>query len=461
MIRGSRLLHAFSSMLAAQLVAAGLGYLFWVVAARALSKEGIAGGYSATATMMLLGTVGMLGYGTYLVDALQSTRARQKRRLLQHALVVVTVSSLLLGVAWVLISPFLSETLRHATPDLATKTLLVLGVVGTALSLMLDQATLGLRQPTLQVTRNLLASVVKFPLLLALVLIGWRGSSVVLVAWVVPLWLSILFLLWRAQVPRAKGEQDGLGSHLRAEVGTVLSNHVLNLALGATSLLMPVIAAVLLVPHDYAVFSLVWLVATFAFLVPYLLAVALFATAVGDVDAYRRQARRTLPLSLALALAMIAAVGLLAPVIMGIFGSGYVDLGADLLRLALLAVLMLIVKDHYFALLRVRRQLTFGGTVALGTMALEIGGATVGGLLLGPLGLVLGWLAGLGVQILFMAWPLIRTLSHSPAEKQARSTGTPATPEADTAGAGPHDPPVEPQADAAPTTHHHAVRSRS
>jgi len=58
------------SLVATQLVTSGLGFLFWLVAARWFSPAGVGFAAAAISAMTLLGTFGMLGLGTLLMGEL-------------------------------------------------------------------------------------------------------------------------------------------------------------------------------------------------------------------------------------------------------------------------------------------------------------------------------------------------------------------------------------------------------
>ena len=404
------LLSAFSSLVGAQVVAALLGYLYWVVAAHGMAPPEIGAAYASVAAMTLLGALAVLGHGTLLVGELPGRPADEQRVILGHSMLVVGAAGALLGVVWAVIGPYLGHTFERAVGDPASAALFVCGVAGTAIGLMLDQAVLGLGRPGAQVTRNLVASGCKFPLILVLVLAGSGSHLAVLVAWVLPLGLSELVLWRRLGLRRAAVPFEPLTAHLRRYARPALLNHAVNVSLGASSLFVPMIAAAVLDAHDYASFSLAWLVATFVFIPPYMLAVALFATSVGDVSTYRAQARSTLPIGLAVGALCYAGAAALGGPIMATFGARYQAEGATILRIVALGVLALVVKDHLFALHRVREQMVSAAVIAVAGLSGELTGAALGAVVAGPTGLGVGWVIALYVQALWMGPIVLRAL---------------------------------------------------
>jgi hypothetical protein len=360
--------------------------------------------------MMLLGIVAVLGYGTLLVGELPGRPAPEQRVIIGHAAVVVSTAGALLGLLWVGISPLIGHTFQRAVSDPGSVLLFVAGVAGTGVGAMLDQAVLGLGRAGAQVTRNLIASSCKFPLILLLVMFGARSHLTVLIAWVIPLLLSVLVLWRRLRLARADVPFEPLRAHLRRYARPALLNHALNMSLAASSLFLPTIAGAVLDAHDYAAFSLAWLVATFVFIPPFMLAVALFATSVGDESAFRAQARRTLPIGLAVGGVGYLAAGTLAGPIMATFGSRYESVGASVLRTVALGVLALVVKDHLFALYRVRERMVPAAAIAIAGLICELAGGAAGAVVGGPVGLGAGWVIALYVQAVLMVPVVLRSV---------------------------------------------------
>lgn len=399
---GDGIVSAFSSLVAAQVIAAMLGYLFWVAIARSMPARDIAVAHAAVSIMALLGVLGTIGYGTLLLGELPIQPAPDRRSMLRNGLVLVTLVAALIATLWCLVAPRLGATFASAVRTPGSALLLVVGITATATGVVLDQASIALGRPALQVARNLIASALKFPLVFLLILAGFRSQGAVLVAWVLPLVLSIAFIWRRTGLLVVGATTERLSQHIRRYLAPALLNHALNMALAASSLFLPLIAAALLSARDYAGFSLAWLVATFVFTPAFMLAVALFATSVDDEAAYRTKARRTLPAGAAVGLLCYAGAALLAKPVMATFGASYVAEGVEILRIVALAVLALVVKDHLFALYRVRRQMGRATTIGVLGLALELTGATIGAEIAGAAGLSVGWLVALYLQAVVM-----------------------------------------------------------
>jgi O-antigen/teichoic acid export membrane protein len=173
-----------------------------------------------------------------------------------------------------------------------------------------------------------------------------------------------------------------------------LKHHVLNLSINSISYVVALVAALLINPQQLAYFSTALLLSSTAMVIPYLLALSLFAEISGDQSLLHRHVRRTLPLGLALSGGILVVVAAAAPLVLRIFGPAYALNGTTPLRLLLLVGPAYVVKDHYVAIRRAQGRLSQAAKVmAAGTCA-EAAGAALGGIYWGVTGLCIGWAVG-------------------------------------------------------------------
>lgn len=408
--RDRGVLGPFRSLLGAQALGTLLGLLFWVLVARAVAAPEVGVAAAAITTQTLLGLLVSLGLGTHLVAELPGHPVARQHQLLRRSLLAVAVVGTGAGLLLVLAAGplgLLGESLEAAVAGPLDAILMVLGVVGAGWALVVDEATLGLRRSALQVWRNLCASGLRFPLVAALLLLGsadsadYAGSTVLQLAWVAPLLLSVALLV--LAVHRGTGPAEAvrttgpsLAEDVRRAARPALRHQGLNLAVAAATQVVPVVAAVALAPADNAAFTIAWRVATVAFLPPYLVAVALYAHGASlDVDAFRRTMGRTLPAALLLSLGLcVGAIALGRPGLW-VFGQEYADASYLLLCLLVPAGTWMVVKDHLVAWWRAQRAFRLATRLAAASVLLEVGGAGLGAAVGGARGLALGWLGGM------------------------------------------------------------------
>jgi O-antigen/teichoic acid export membrane protein len=398
------ILPAFGSLVAAQAIGAGLGLVFWITVARLVPAEEVGVSAAAISTQTLLGSVASLGVGTLLIAELGGLDTADRRRVLARGLAAVLLVSALLGAVFAALSGLMTQNLDQALSSPAAVVTFVAGVAAASAALVVDQAGLGVGRSRLQVGRSLLASGLRFPLAAGLLWWGARDSLVLQLCWVVPLWISIGFSLARLRLgPRRRGG-PGLRQELRRYAGPALRNHALSLALAAGSQLVPVLAALTLPSVDNASFAIAWLLASFVFLPPYLLATALFAHGANTgAEEFRRNMQATVPAALTLSLALCVGAWVLGRPMLGVFGAHYAERSTLLLAILVPAGLWMVLKDHLVAFWRSQRRFGTGLRLTLVALALEVLGAGAGGLLGGAVGLCAGWLAAAALEVVVFA----------------------------------------------------------
>jgi O-antigen/teichoic acid export membrane protein len=394
----------FRSLLGAQVIGAVLGLVFWVLAARLVDAHEVGVAAAAISAQTLLGIVTVLGIGTVLISDLSKHPPRRQRQLILRGLLVVAVSAGALGGVLVALSPLFTDNLKEALGDPLGAVAFVVGVVAAAWAIVSDEAALGVKKASVQVHRNLLASSLRFPITAVLLMLGLTDSLVLQICWVLPLVVSVPFALWRLKLPRRqRGEEPG--PSLRADVvtyrGHALRNHALSLSLASASQMVPVIAGVTLASVANAEFAIAWLMATFVFLPPYLLAIALFAHGANvSTEEFRKSMEKTLPASLLLSALLCVGAWLLGEPVLMIFGGDYASESWKILALLVPAGLWMCFKDHLVALWRSQRRFGLATKLAGAALVIEIAGASIGAVVGGAVGLCVGWLIAMAVEAL-------------------------------------------------------------
>ena len=140
-------------------MASVLGFAYWALAARLFSQQAVGYGSAAVSAMTLLGTVGMLGLGTVLIGELPRRKARAG--LISAALVTCGAGSLLLGIVFALAAPQASARFADISGTAGRLALFAVGVSLTGVTLVFDQAAIGLMRGGLQLSRNSVFAAVK------------------------------------------------------------------------------------------------------------------------------------------------------------------------------------------------------------------------------------------------------------------------------------------------------------
>ena len=163
------LLSNAGSLVATTGVASLLGFVYWMFAARLFSQRAVGYGSAAVSAMTLLGTIGMLGLGTLLIGELP--RRSSRAGLVSAALLTCGLGSLVLGLGFAVVAPHVSVSFADMIGTPGRGALFVAGVALTGVTLVFDQATIGLMRGGLQLRRNIAFAVAKLLVLPAAAII--------------------------------------------------------------------------------------------------------------------------------------------------------------------------------------------------------------------------------------------------------------------------------------------------
>lgn len=430
--RRTSLLSAFVGLTSSHLVRTVAGFVFWVLVARLAPTPAVGVAGAVIAAVGLLSRFTSLGLGTFLMAELPRLADDGARELFRLATAVLVVATVPVALAYTLVVQLVvdAESSAHAAADsLALAGLFLATMVLTAVTSVWDYGALGLGHSSAQVVRNLVASLGRFPILLAWPLVGEVGAEAIMVAWVAPIAVSALVFMVQVRLGEGRGarprrSRELLGRHWRTSLG----HYFLDVALSLGPLLVPVVAAAVLVPRENGFFTVAWMAATVVFVAPYALATSLFASSAADgSEAYLRRCRRILPTGLALVTGGVLGTWLAGPTVFRVFGEEYVDAALPLMTILVLGGYWMVVKDLLLDQMRLDRRFPTATAVAATATALDVAGALVGGLVTDDgTGVAAGWVISSAVQVVLFSPVLVpfvgRIVRSEPLPRAARRT---------------------------------------
>jgi O-antigen/teichoic acid export membrane protein len=426
-----------SSLVGTNAVTSGLGFIYWWAAARMFPPEAVGLASAAISVMMLLGTVSVLGFGTLLIGELPRP-SHQKASLIITALLLVGMVGGGLGLLFALVSPWISIDLQALAQSSESVVLFALGVSLTAITLVLDQATIGLLRGELQLGRNSLFAVAKLAALLgAGVWLSGKLGLTIYATWVLGNIISLIPLAGWASLKGLRISDCWPQSSFLRELGrAALEHHLLNLTLQAPTLILPVVVTALLSTRMNAYFYAAWMIADFGFAGLFALTTVLYALSSAEPAIVALKIRATLKLSLVIALleSIVLLVG--ADYVLRFFGTAYAEQAGWTLRILGLAAFPLIIRNHYVAISRIQGRIASVTLLMLGGGLFELVLAVLGARIGSLLGLSLGWVAAVCLEAVFMAGSVYRAAipAHAPRGQPAgkvslpHARGTPASP---------------------------------
>ena len=412
-----RLFTTFGYLVAKQGATAVLGLAYWAVATHLFSARDVGLAAAASSTAFFLAAIGALGIPLLLLAELDSLPAAVRRVTFSTGMYISCLAVLILSLVTLALSPFLGGSLRIIGADSTTAALFVIGSVATMGALTFDNAAIGLHRGSAQLRRGSLTSVLKLAIVGALVLVGTRTAPGLLFAWALALVVSLVVcipMLRLEPTPAGEGNLSHRVALTRRYGALSLKHHVLNLSINSVSYIVALIAALLISPQQLAYFSTALLLSSTAMIIPYLLALSLFAEISGDQSLLHRHVRRTLPLGLALSGGILVVVEVAAPLVMRIFGPAYVMNGTTALRLLLLVGPAYVIKDHYVAIRRAQGRMGHAAKVMVAGTCAEAAGAALGGIYWGMTGLCIGWAVAAWCEAVVLLPAVIRVFHRDP-----------------------------------------------
>jgi O-antigen/teichoic acid export membrane protein len=415
------LLRSAASLASTTLVTAGLGFAFWAVAARAFPASTVGEASTAISAMGLLAPLSVLGFGTLVMVRLPAMREGRSTLVSTVTVVCGAVASLAALICALLLPDALLGLPGVGSRPVAT--VVFVGVVATqAVGNLLDQALLAAHGGGIQLGRNITQAVVKLVLLGAFALALARfGSLNIVASWFLANAISIagvvvlLMRRYRVSVRRALPHL----SVLRGMQFDAARHHALNTSLLMPYFVIPIVANAVLGSEQAAYLYASWSLAGFVFFLPVALATALFASGARDSRDFIMEFRFTLRFALLICLAANLVILVFGALILGIFGEAYAQNGHLVLIVLAFGSLGTVIKDHHVTLARVigneGREAVLMAVLGAG----EIGGAALGAHHGGLVGLSLGWLAAVGVEVL-VCGPLVWRAYRGQVEVPAR-----------------------------------------
>ena len=412
-----RLFTTFGFLVAKLGATAGIGLAYWAVATRLFPAADIGLAAAAASTALLLASVGGLGIPLLILAELETINASERRAVFTTGMVIAGVVVLILAIATMAFSPFLGKSLKLIGADPVTASLFVGGSVATVAGLTLDNAAIGLHRGVAQLWRGTLSSVLKLAIVGLLVIASTRTSAGLIFAWAFATVVSLVVCFPMLRLEPTPADEGKLNHRLALarRYGVLsLKHHVLNLSISSISYIVPLIAVLLISPQQMAYFSTALLLSSTVMIIPYLLALSLFAESSGDPGLLHRHVRQTLPLGLAMCGALVIAVEIAAPLVLRIFGPAYAANGTTVLRILILVGPAYVIKDHYVAIRRAQGRLGHAAKVMAAGTSAEAIGAVLGGIAGGMVGLSIGWAVAASCEAVALLPAVIRVFHRDP-----------------------------------------------
>ncbi len=319
----------------------GLGYLFWMLAARELPRSAVGAATALISAATVVSMVSNLGVGHMFIQRLPAAAATEWSRIVSAGLLLGCVSTTGAALAAALLLPRLAGNFAFLGGLAGAGGLIATAVALTA-STLLDYVFVAHRASHGMLGRNLALAVGKVLALGGLTAAGLDGAAAVLLAWTVPSSAVTAYTIWRS-LPRLRAGLSLAAAGIGAELGhirrSLTGHHLINLAQAGPAALVPVLVTARLGATENAHFYVAWMTASVLFMVSPAVASALYAERTNDGGG--RSA--SLPKA---ALVVLVVIGVPAALLFGLgghilalFSPDYAAAGGTLLKILVLAAI--------------------------------------------------------------------------------------------------------------------------
>jgi O-antigen/teichoic acid export membrane protein len=395
------------ALIAAKIATLGLGFLFWLLAARLYAPDTVGLAAGVVAAVLLCVQLALLGVGSAVIALFPESRARPGR-LLDTALTLAMVTGLAAGGLFLALAaslfPELGVVGRSPVFAVLFALMSALGTVGV----VLDQASTTLRRGDQALVRGVLNGILSLAALGALAIAGApAGSMAIFACWVVggaaPCALGAVQL--ERTLAHYRYRPRLVRRTVRRLIAVGLPNHALTLADRAPALLLPVLITEVLSPTANAYWYAVWMMAWLVFVVPVQVGMTLFAEAADRPHDTGRLVTHGVRSSLAVGLVAAVGVAVFADVMLSLLGAAYAAAGATPLRVLVWGVVPLAFVQAYYARCRAARRLGEAVAAAAVFGALGVAASILAGASAGLTAMAGAWVAS---QSLAGGWAVLR-----------------------------------------------------
>jgi O-antigen/teichoic acid export membrane protein len=379
------------SLFSTTIVTAGLGFVFWAVAAHATTVEVVGRSSAVISAMQLIATFATLGFHTLLIAELPRRNDSEVKRLVVSSLGIAAGVAFAAAAGYSLVYHATARTAEWMYANPIGMGLFGVGTALTTVAIVLDGALIGVEKSGQQVLRNFIFALSKLLALPVAAIAVGLSPAVVFLVWLLGNAASLLILGLRTKTPKQWAKTTPSVQGFYPLWRTAAGHHWVNVATQAPRLAMPVIVATQLSDRANAGFFAALLLVGFVWIVPNHLATGMFALSSENTEHFERGLNTAIKFSAVVSLLAAAATPFLARPLLAIFGAGYEEARYCLIALAA-CTFASAVKSIYIGVRRAEGALgraagaaSIGGALELAAvvMGLKLGGVTGVGIALG------------------------------------------------------------------------------
>jgi O-antigen/teichoic acid export membrane protein len=387
-------------LMASTVSTAGLGYIYWIVAAHRFGKQEV-GVSSAVITMCAtISLLTYLGPSAMLVEQLpRSERSSEWTAVLYRVCVATAVVT---GLATAIVTPAILVSRNYRVFYNGSESIVIAVMLAgtTTLLNLLGAAFIASRRAGRLLVMQTLVSVAKLVLLFPLANAGASGLvETWLIATVLGVTVGIVWLVPQMKLGRqasyrprrstgiARSTQPGLRQRARHRRGSrrpdrdylrrLVGQHLTSVGGTLTPLLLPTLVVMRLGDASNADFYITWMMGSIFFMVSPSVSTAIFAEGVREGSELRREVRKAWTMSALLIVPAILVTIVGGKIILRFFGASYAVAGYELLIVLAISAIPDAVSNIAVAVWRVTGRLGYSAMLNLGILVAALAGAWV------------------------------------------------------------------------------------
>jgi O-antigen/teichoic acid export membrane protein len=396
------------ALIAAKAATMGLGFVFWLMAARFFEPAVLGVAAAVVSALMLCTQLALLGVGSAVIAEFRE-HGRRPAPLLNSAFTLVAATAAVSAGLFLVLAGSVLQEVGVVASEPVYAALFVAAVLLGTLGILLDQVSMALRRADQVLVRGLafgLLAVATLPLLATTD--AASGSKAIFLPWVVAGLAGCGLGFWQIcrSIPKFR-PRPSVNAFLARRLGKLgLKNYALTLSERAPGLMLPVLVTELLSAEANATWYAVWMMAWVVYIIPLQVGMNLFAEVAYDPPALARSVRHGIRSSLALGSVAAVVIFAAAEPLLSLLGDTYAEEGVTPLRILVFGFIPLAFIQAYNAASRGTRRL--GEAIAGGWVggAVTVVVAVLAGVEYGLEGIAAAWVTAQGLAGAWSAWRL-------------------------------------------------------
>jgi O-antigen/teichoic acid export membrane protein len=359
-------------ILVTTLVTALLGFVYWILAARAYPSAAVGTSAVTVSVMTLASLLSSLGTTAAPVQRIPLRMpGREWNLTVTVALVLATLAGLVIGLlSWALVNVFI-HGIGLRTPLYAVA--LTAGVALTNCSMVMDSVWVVERSAHIRLLNNSVLGMVKIPLLL-LPQLRSNGAAGIQLGWTAGVAVAvILSLLLLAQKRRYRVALGGFNSELRAMRKSLTGNYIVNVGTNVPTYVVPVMVGAVVSASSTAYFYSAWRVGALFFVGTAAVTTALFAEGSRSPAEAIHKAQRAMLVVVPILLVATGVLALIGPFVLDAFGPAYRAHAYPLLLFLVGATVPDALTAVYRTVLRLEGRYVMASSFMWGMAVLQVG----------------------------------------------------------------------------------------